>query len=311
MTGERYESIDFVRGVALLGILVINIMMFAMPGAATYNPVALGDRGRLDFSIWLFSHLFFDHKFMAIFSMLFGAGIVLMSTRVGERGGRPAVAHYRRMLALLLFGMIHRYLIWDGDILMLYAICGAIVYPLRRLRPATLIVLAIVFLLSGSAIFLAIGILLPQGSPDVAKEVISFWSPGDQEIRDELAAYGGTWLSAFRWRADTSLAFEVLHLLIWGSCRAGANMLLGMAMLKLGVLTAQRPIAFYQRLAMAGFSIGVPIVAFGAYQMNAHAWEGYFSFFICFLRRPGWPDSVKGRSSGSGACAPTGSSIVS
>jgi len=283
LTTGRYESIDWLRGVALLGILVINIMMFAMPGAASYNPIALGDRGRLDFAIWLFSHLFFDQKFMAIFSMLFGAGIVLMATRVSERGGRPAVTHYRRMFALFVFGVIHRYLIWDGDILMLYAICGATMYPFRRRRPSTLITIGAVFFLIGSAIFLAIGVLLPQGAPDVARDVITFWSPGDQDIREELAAYGGTWLSAFRWRADVSFVFELLYLFIWGFWRAGGNMLLGMAMLKLGILTAERPIAFYRRMAMAGFSIGVPIVAFGAYQMNAHAWEGYFSFFIAGL----------------------------
>ncbi len=283
MTGERFESIDFVRGAALLGILVMNIMMFAMPGAASYNPLALGDRGRVDFAIWLFSHLFFDQKFMTIFSMLFGAGIVLMAARVEQRGGRPAVTHYRRMLALWVFGLIHAYLIWDGDILALYAVCGAIVYPFRRLRPAALIATGLVFLLIGSAIFLAIGILIPQGSPDVARDVISFWSPSDQDIRDELAAYGGTWLSAFHWRAIASFEFHVIDILVWGLWRASGNMLLGMAMLKLGVLTAERATSFYRRTAIAGFAIGVPVVAFGAHQMHIHAWEGYFSFFIAGL----------------------------
>jgi uncharacterized protein len=192
---------------------------------------------------------------MTIFSMLFGAGIVLMAARVTARGGRPAITHYRRMLALLLFGAIHAYLIWDGDILALYAVSVAIVYPFKGVRPATLIAIGVLFLLIGSAMFLAIGILLPQGAPDAAREVISFWSPTDQEIRDELAVYGGTWLSAFRWRAGASFEFHVVDLAVWGIWRAGGNMLLGMAMLKLGVLTAQRPIAFYRRMAIAGFSI--------------------------------------------------------
>jgi uncharacterized protein len=84
---------------------------------------------------------------------------------------------------------------------------------------------------------------------------------------------------------------EVLYLFIWGFWRAGGNMLLGMAMLKLGVLTGQRPIAFYRRMAIGGFAIGVPIVAVGVYQMNAHAWEGYFSFFIAGLFNY-WASSV-------------------
>jgi uncharacterized protein len=76
------------------GILVMNIQMFAMPTAAYFNPTALGDRGRVDFYIWVGSHLFFDQKFMTIFSWLFGAGIVLMTARAAARGVKPAAFHY-------------------------------------------------------------------------------------------------------------------------------------------------------------------------------------------------------------------------
>src|SRR5687767_323319 len=140
---ERHEAIDFLRGCAVLGILVMNIQSFAMPFAAYFNPTALGDRGPLDFAIWLGSHLFFDQKFMTIFSLLFGAGIVLMTTRAEQRGARTAVVHYRRMFCLLVFGLIHAYLIWYGDILVLYAVCGSIVYWFRRLRPGALLVLGL------------------------------------------------------------------------------------------------------------------------------------------------------------------------
>src|SRR5262245_55702479 len=112
---ERHDTIDLLRGVALLGILVMNIAGFAMPFAASFNPTALGDRGPLDFTVWAANRLFFDQKFMTIFSWLFGAGIVLMTARAAERGVKPAAYHYRRMLALFFFGLIHAYLIWDGD----------------------------------------------------------------------------------------------------------------------------------------------------------------------------------------------------
>ena len=85
-TGERFESIDVLRGVALLGILIMNIQLFALPQAVADNPMALGYRGGVDFAIWAASHLFFDQKFMAIFSMLFGAGIVIMTGRAAQRG---------------------------------------------------------------------------------------------------------------------------------------------------------------------------------------------------------------------------------
>ena len=88
---DRYESIDLLRGFALLGILILNIQSFAMPFAAYFNPTALGDRGTLDFAIWTVNHLLFDQKFMTIFSLLFGAGILIMTTRAEERGALERV----------------------------------------------------------------------------------------------------------------------------------------------------------------------------------------------------------------------------
>ena len=73
---DRHDVIDFLRGFAVLGILVMNIQSFAMPFAAYFNPTALGPPRPLDFTIWMTSHLFFDQKFMTIFSILFGAGIL-------------------------------------------------------------------------------------------------------------------------------------------------------------------------------------------------------------------------------------------
>ena len=74
-----------------------------------------------------------DQKFMSIFSMLFGAGIVLMADRILAKGGTPGGIHYKRMAWLLVIGLMHAYLVWYGDILVSYALCGMLVYPLRRL----------------------------------------------------------------------------------------------------------------------------------------------------------------------------------
>ena len=76
-----------------------------------------------------------------------GAGVVLMTSRVEQRGLRPARLHYRRMFWLLVFGLVHAYLLWHGDILVAYAICGMLVYPARRLSARTLAVVG-VFLMS-------------------------------------------------------------------------------------------------------------------------------------------------------------------
>jgi len=136
---ERIASIDVLRGVALLGILIINIPLFSMVEAVLFNPTAFGDFTGANRVVWILSYLFGDQKFMTLFSMLFGAGIVLMAERAESKGLRPAGLHYRRMLWLMVIGCLHGYLLWFGDILYLYGLCGLVVYLFRRLSPGWLI----------------------------------------------------------------------------------------------------------------------------------------------------------------------------
>lgn len=142
----RIQSIDIMRGVALLGILVMNVQAFVMPFAAYMNPNAYGSLEGRHYWVWYFSHLFFDMKFMSIFSMLFGAGVILLTTRLEQTGRPPARIHYRRTFFLLLIGLVHCYILWTGDILVPYAVCAAVVYLFRRRRPLTLIGIGVVFI---------------------------------------------------------------------------------------------------------------------------------------------------------------------
>ena len=119
----RIDAIDVLRGVALLGILLMNVQSFAMPQAAYFNPTAYGDLEGANLYVWVAGRMFADQKFMAIFSMLFGAGIVLMAGRAEARGDARR-AHYRRMGWLLVIGLLHAHLLWSGDILFLYAVSG-------------------------------------------------------------------------------------------------------------------------------------------------------------------------------------------
>ena len=143
---ERVVAVDVLRGFALLGILAMNIVAFAWPEAAYDNPTRGGGFSGLDRVIWVFNHLFFEMKMMTLFSMLFGAGLVLMGERSDHRGASLRGVYYRRCLWLLVIGLIHSYLIWFGDILVLYAECGLIIYLFRRWRPRTLIPVGVVFL---------------------------------------------------------------------------------------------------------------------------------------------------------------------
>ena len=174
---QRLESIDVLRGVAVLGILLMNIQSFSMIGAAYMNPTAHGDLGGADGAVWYACHLLADQKFMTIFSMLFGAGIIVMTGRRERAGEASAGVHYRRMAWLALFGLAHAYLLWYGDILFSYAACGVVVYPFRRLPPAALIALGLCSVAVASLISLASGLSMPFWQPEQVTQLAAGWQP--------------------------------------------------------------------------------------------------------------------------------------
>src|SRR5688572_22594258 len=101
---DRLATLDLVRGVAVMGILAMNIVAFAMPMAAYINPLAYGSEGPIDFASYAFSFVLIDGKMRGLFSFLFGASMLLVIERAEARGESAAATHYRRMLVLLLFG---------------------------------------------------------------------------------------------------------------------------------------------------------------------------------------------------------------
>lgn len=114
---ERIDSIDILRGFAVLGILIMNIQEFSMISQAYFNPTAYGDLKGSNWLVWLYSHLFADMKFISIFSLLFGAGVLLFTDKAEAKGSKSAGIHYRRTLWLLLFGLLHGYFLRSGGIL--------------------------------------------------------------------------------------------------------------------------------------------------------------------------------------------------
>ena len=277
---ERIESIDVLRGFALLGILVVNIQSFAMIEAAYLIPTTYGDFSGANFWVWAFTHVLADQKMMTIFSMLFGAGIVLM-TGNRERAGRPpAAAHYRRMAALLLFGLIHAYGLWYGDILFTYAVCGMLAYPLRRLRPAWLLPIGVALLAVGSGVSLLSGWSVRFWPPEMVAEFNASSMPPPQAVADELATYRGGWLRQMDHRLPSALTFQAFILPVWGVWRVLGLMLVGMALFKAGVFSAARPVRFYVSLACAGFLVGIPVVVYGAYRNFAEDWRPLYAYFV-------------------------------
>ena len=270
---ERIRSLDLLRGFALLGILIMNIQFFSMVGAAYFNPMAFGDLSGSNGWVYILSHALADQKFMTLFTMLFGAGIVLMTSRAESRGASAAVVHYRRTFILLVFGLLHAYLLWAGDVLVSYALCALVVFPFRKLSPKTLLKLGLGSVLIGSIIFLFIGLSLGYIPRDDIAEMMNNWKPSAELVQEEVTVYRSGWLKQMEKRVDTALAIHTKVFLMWGLWRIGGLMLVGMALFKWGVLTAARSSRFYFGLAAAGLTLGWTLASYGLVRNFARNWS--------------------------------------
>lgn len=282
--GERFEALDVLRGVALLGIFAMNVMVFAMPLAAYSNPtVFLPYEGANRAAYWV-THTLFDLKMMALFSMLFGAGVVLWSRKAEGPGGvkRARALWFRRMAWLLVLGMIHAWLIWEGDILVSYALCGMItLWWLRRMPVGWMLVAAggffavhlltlglqgfqVWMLLSPSDAAVSLREQIPEESRRAAMEGIGpFFAPTEEDLASQLGALRGSWPETFAHRAEMTAYMQIQGIPFWLFWRCSAMMLLGAALTKCGVLTGAREAGFYARLALAGYACGLPLVVGG------------------------------------------------
>ncbi len=277
---ERIRSLDVLRGFALLGILVMNIQSFGLIGAKYFNPMAIGEIRGSSYWVWWMSHVFFDSKFMAIFSMLFGAGIVLMWERANQSGRKFTWLHYRRMFWLLVFGLAHAHLLWYGDILFSYAICGMIVYWVCGWKARWLILSGLILLAIGSGNMLLAGMSVPHWPSEQLAEMTSDWAPPAQVVQQELATYRGSWLTQLPVRSELALEFETFLLAFWSFWRASGLMLIGMGLFKCGVFDLRRSTRFYLVAAVAGAVIGFAIILFGVQKFEAADWSFEYSFFI-------------------------------
>lgn len=296
---ERIAAIDVLRGCALLGILVVNIGGFALPEIMGYDPrVGDGFTGA-NYAVWLVSHVVFEQKMMSIFSMLFGAGLVLMTDRADSRGASLLGIYYRRTAWLLVFGLIHSYFLWEGDILVPYGLCALLLYPCRRFSPWALIVLGMFVFLLAVPISSGVGMLTdwlrnnPEAlgtSPEksAAREQLlelleEFYPPMDrapEAIAKEIALYQDGYWKLFRHRAELNIWEQTVGFFLWAGPRAGGLMLLGMALMKLGWFSGARSARFYASLAVIGYGLGLPVVIYGVNQLIAHEFDIVYEYTL-------------------------------
>lgn len=294
---ERIVPLDVLRGFALLGILVMNIQSFAMIGSAYFNPTAYGDLNGANYGVWYLSHVLADQKMMTIFSLLFGAGIALLSSRAEAATQRSAGLHYRRMGVLFVIGLLHAYLLWFGDILHAYAMCGLVAYLFRNFRPRSLLVMGFVLLLIGSTVFVIAGWGMSLLSPaELSEFTRDFWQPSPEKISEELAAYRGGWLAEIVHRAPNAFGIQTFVFAAFIFWRVGGLMLIGMALFKLQVFDATRTRRTYLTMIVVAALVGLPMIMLGVHRNFESGWSvdssvfagSQFNYWGSLLMSGGW-----------------------
>lgn len=267
---DRIVTLDIVRGVAVMGILAMNIVAFAMPMAAYMNPLAYGSEGAIDFASYAFNFVLIDGKMRGLFSFLFGASMLLVIQQAEAKGENPAAVHFRRQLWLLLFGAIHFYFIWFGDILFGYAVIGMVAWFFRAKSPRTLIVIgaALVLLQFAMMASMAAGVrdLSQQMADGTANaETLRQWRemtawvriPTPSELSEQMGLILGPWSGVVHNQLTKHLADPLVFSVMFGP-ETLAYMLFGMAALKSGFFTGQWSDEEYSRAALRGFLIAIP-----------------------------------------------------
>jgi uncharacterized protein len=281
---ERIASIDVLRGVALLGILWMNIVAFALPGAAYADPTVAGGARGSNLLFWLFSQILVEGKMRTIFSMLFGAGVVLFTSRAEARGGEVLIGdlYYRRTLWLIAFGLLHAYFIWSGDILYGYGVAGLLLFPFRRLKARTLIVTGLVVLailvpktilasrrierLRHEAALASAAEAAGHRPTDEQRDARDAWrvklkemKPSPSEVTKEVADHRSGYWTLFPRRVEEVSDGQSRGFYRYGIFDVAGMMLIGMGLLKLGVFSAARSLRFYAAMAAVGYALGVPL----------------------------------------------------
>ena len=232
----RVTSLDLIRGVAVLGILMMNAVSFKFGPAPYFNLSAGGSETWLDWSVGMFGEVFVDQKFMGLFSLLFGAGMILFIDRAGSRGRRAVRLNLWRNALLLLIGVLHG-LLWYGDVLTVYAVSSLFLIALRKLPDRALISLGVVaFALSVPCALLA------QYIADTTDSSLSgLWTQGEISTQE----------------------FVGLTFLLGYFLRALGLILIGAGLYRMGFMNGGLPESTYRLTAVIGLAVGLPLAAAG------------------------------------------------
>ncbi len=291
---ERITILDSLRGIAILGILLMNIPGFALPEPLCYGDLSLitDTVNGLNFKSWYYINLSIEGTQRALFSMLFGAGIILFISKKEKTslGLMPAEYFFRRQMWLLVFGLFNAFvLLWFWDILFQYAICGMILFAFRRLTPKYLIIASIFCLfiqLTRDNVLhyrdkqvIATGQMLSQKDTSVVKfdliekEKFEQWTTmkeknskaaKEKQMQKSLIKVQGDYTTFYNFQSERSLRGELYWTYngIWDML---IFMFFGMALYKNGVLLGNGPTRIYWLMCIIGLVLGI-ILTWYTYQ---------------------------------------------
>ena len=282
---HRINSIDVLRGVALLGILLMNIVGMALPDPAYWDPSGYGGDTGWNLRVFFMTGLLFEGTMRGIFSMLFGAGVILFTARKEAEGAGLELANawYKRTIWLIVFGLFHAYiLIWPGEILYFYGIVGMFIFPVRHVPPKKLIGFSIF-------LFIIIAVLNINDSRKVrllqenvleAKEIqarggelsddqqldLLAWEEIEVEFNPDentkervVKNMQSGYFSAVKTMAPLSQFIQTTYFFRHGFLDVLSMMLLGMGLFKLRIFHGERKIGLYGLMALIGYGVGLTV----------------------------------------------------
>jgi uncharacterized protein len=282
---NRIKAIDILRGVALLGILLMNIAGMGLPEPAYFDPSGYGGDTGWNLRVFFINSLFFEGTMRGIFSMLFGAGVILFTVKKEEAGAglELADAWYKRTIWLIAFGLFHAYiLVWNGEILFHYGIVGLFLFPARNASPRRLIGFAVFVLLIITALNIndSVKVTKMYDRAMVAKEILAGggeltraqlsdledweekraeYKPDDETKEEVVKNMRAGYFSAVKTMAPVTQFMQTTFFFRHGFLDVLSMMLLGMGLFKLRVFHAELKSWIYALMVLIGYGVGLTV----------------------------------------------------
>ncbi len=284
VTGNnRIAALDITRGIALLGILLMNIVGFGLGPGAYWNPSVAGGDAGLNLKVFEIMSVYFEGTMRGLFSMLFGVGMVLLTDRLirKEAGIRVADIYFTRTLWLIVFGLIHSYLLlWWGEILYAYGVMGLLLFVFRNTKPVYLLIGALLLISIDS--YRSYTDLTEMEEHKVQYEAYQAMdstarASADEELVAGNKAWEGTLKAPEKQKENyTKYSEETqqgyfgvvgnfaefnrnihMKLYLWGVFDILSIMLIGIALYRMNIITAQKSYRFYLIMMLIGYPIGI------------------------------------------------------